>query len=123
MPIKGIIPGQKISHEKLQRARELRRKMTPAETRLWQELRGHRLGGHHFRRQQIVAGFIVDFFCHAESIVVEVDGEIHDSQKEYDAERDKILSGMGLQILHFSNQEIFEQLPQVLKAILEHSSR
>ena len=61
MPIKNIVPGQKITKEKLHRARELRHDMTPAERVLWQELRANNLGVH-FRSQQIVAGFIVDFF-------------------------------------------------------------
>jgi very-short-patch-repair endonuclease len=60
MPVKNIIPGQTVTKEKLQRARELRRDMTPAEKILWQELRANKLGVH-FRRQQVIAGFIVDF--------------------------------------------------------------
>lgn len=63
MPVKNIIPGQKVTKEKLERAKELRREMTPAEKRLWQEVRGKKLGVH-FRRQQVIAGFIVDFYCH-----------------------------------------------------------
>jgi len=123
MPVKNIIPGQQVSPKKLQRSRELRGEMTPAEKILWQELRGHRLGGYHFRRQQIIAGFIVDFFCQAKDMVIEVDGEIHQSQKEYDVERDKILAEMGLCILRFSNQDIFQNLPQVLKKIAELCSK
>jgi hypothetical protein len=52
MPVKNIIPCQKINPEKLQRSRELRKEMTPAEKTLWQRLRGDKLGGFHFRRQQ-----------------------------------------------------------------------
>ena len=81
MPVKNIIPGQRVKKEKLQRARELRRDMTPAEKILWQELRSNKLG-IHFRRQQIIAGFIVDFYCHKGGLVVEVDGDIHDLQQE-----------------------------------------
>lgn len=55
MPVKNIIPGQTVTKEKLQRAKELRRDMTPAEKILWQELRGNKLGVH-FRRQQVIAG-------------------------------------------------------------------
>ena len=51
--------------------------MTPAEKILWQELRANKLGVH-FRRQQAIAGFIVDFYCHKAGLVVEVDGDIHD---------------------------------------------
>ncbi len=118
MPIKNIIPGQKINPEKLQRARELRHEMTPAEKMLWQPLRGNKLGVLHFRRQQIIAGFIVDFYCHAASLVIEIEGEIHQQQQEYDAERDKVLSEMGLRVLHIPNEEVLKDLPQVLKKIL-----
>ena len=58
--------------------------MTPAEKILWNELRANKLGVH-FRRQQVIAGFIVDFYCHKAGLVVEVDGDIHDLQKEEDA--------------------------------------
>ncbi len=51
---------------------------------IWQELRGNKLGVH-FRRQQVIAGFIVDFYCHKAALVVEVDGDIHDLQQEEDA--------------------------------------
>ena len=61
---RNIVTGQKVSREKLRRAQELRQKMTPAERRLWNQLRANRLGGWHFRRQQIIDGFIVDFYCH-----------------------------------------------------------
>lgn len=122
MPVKGIIPGQHVTPQKLQRARELRREMTPAKRRLWQELRGHKLGNLHFRRQQVIAGFIVDFFCHAKDLVIEVDGEIHQAQNEYDKERDQVLGGMGLMVLRFTNQQVFENLSQVLKSIMEHCS-
>ena len=91
MPVQNIIPGQKINPEKRERARELRREMTSAEKMLWQELRGDKLSVH-FRRQQIIAGFIVDFYCHFASLVIEVDGGIHDEkrQKENDMEQEKI---------------------------------
>jgi hypothetical protein len=63
MPIKNIITGQKVTKEKLQRAKELRREMTPAEKLLWQEVRAKKLGVR-FQRQQVIQGFIVDFYCH-----------------------------------------------------------
>ncbi len=95
MPVQNIIPGQTVTKEKLQRARELCREMTPAEKILWQELRGNKLGVH-FRRQQVIAGFIVDFYCHKAGLVIEVDGGVYDEKKEEDAKRDKVLSEMGL---------------------------
>ncbi len=58
MRTNNIITGQEVSREKQGRARELRREMTPAERRLWNRLRANRLAGWHFRRQQIIDGFI-----------------------------------------------------------------
>ncbi len=57
--------------------------MTPAEKILWEELRANKLGVH-FRRQQVIQGFIVDFYCHQAGLVVEVDGDVHDLHKEED---------------------------------------
>lgn len=102
MPVKNIIPGQKVAKEKLQRAKELRREMTPAEKILWEELRANKLGVH-FRRQQVIAGFIVDFYCHKAALVVEADGNIHDLQKEEDERREKVLSELGLKVVRFGN--------------------
>ena len=116
MPVKNIIPGQPVTKEKLQRARELRHDMTPAERILWQELRGNKLGVH-FRRQQVIAGFIVDFYCHKAGLVVELDGSVHDKQVEEDAQRDKVLKEMGLRIVRIRNDEILKDLPAVLGKI------
>ncbi len=124
MPVKNIIPGQRVTREKLVRARELRREMTPAEKILWQELRGNKLGVH-FRRQQIVAGFIVDFYCHAASLVIELDGSVHEEKerKENDIKREKALDEMGLRIVRFRNEEVLKRLTQVLSKIRELLTR
>ena len=116
MPIKNIIPGQRVTKGKVARSRELRRDMTPAEKTLWQELRANRLGVH-FRRQQIIAGFIVDFYCHKATLVIEVDGGIHDLQQEADALREKVLSKLGLTIVRFRNEEVIQDLPTVVVKI------
>jgi very-short-patch-repair endonuclease len=116
MPVKNIIPGQSVTKEKLQRARELRHIMTPAEEILWQELRGNKLGVH-FRRQQVIAGFIVDFYCHKAGLVIELDGSVHDGQVEEDAQRDKVLNEMGLRIVRIRNEEILKNLSAVLGKI------
>ena len=116
MPIKNIIPGQRVTKGKVERSRELRRDMTPAEKTLWQELRANWLGVH-FRRQQIIAGFIVDFYCHKATLVIEVDGGIHDLQQEADALREKVLREMGLTIVRFRNEEVIQDLPTVVVKI------
>jgi len=116
MPIKNIIPGQRVTKEKLNRARELRREMTPAEKILWNELRANKLGVH-FRRQQVIAGFIVDFYCHKAALVIEVDGDIHELQREEDARREKALSELGLKVVRFKNDDVVRNLPGVLERI------
>jgi len=118
MPIKNIIPGQKITKEKLQRAKELRRYMTPAEQILWQELRVNKQGVH-FRRQQIIGGFIVDFYCHKAALVVEVDGDIHDLQLDQDARRETVLRELGLRIVRFKNHDVIMNLSSVVEKIRE----
>ena len=116
MPVKNIIPGQKVTKEKQERARELRRDMTPAEKVLWEELRANKLGVH-FRRQQVIAGFIVDFYCHKTALVVEVDGDVHDLQQEEDARREKALSALGLMVVRFKNDEVLKDLSAVVGKI------
>ncbi|MCG6138134.1 MAG: endonuclease domain-containing protein [Nostoc sp. LLA-1] len=113
----NIVIGQKINSDKMQRAKELRRQMTPAEKILWQHLRNNRLNNLHFRRQQIIDGFIVDFYCHSAKLVIEVDGKIHEQQAEYDAERDKVLIARGLRLLRIKNEAVQQELDQVLVLI------
>jgi very-short-patch-repair endonuclease len=119
MTIKNTVIGQTITTEKRQRAKELRQNMTPEEALLWRELRTNKLAGWHFRRQQIIDGFIVDFYCHAASLIVEVDGGIHETQKEQDAERDAHLISRGFRILRLTNDEVNKDLQGVLQKILE----
>ena len=121
MPIKNIVTNQKVTKEKLQRAKELRREMTPAEKILWEELRANKLGVH-FRRQQVIQGFIVDFYCHKAGLVVEVDGDVHDLQKEEDARREKVLSELGLRVVRFGNDEVVRELSVVVGRIRESRS-
>ena len=118
MPIKNIVTGQRVTKEKLQRAKELRREMTPAEKILWQEVRAKKLGVR-FRRQQVIDGFIVDFYCHKSALVVEVDGDIHDLQKEEDKRREKVLTEMGLRLVRFRNDEAVRDLSAVVGKIKE----
>jgi very-short-patch-repair endonuclease len=117
MAVKGTIAGRFVTQRKEARARQLRRAMTPAEKVLWQAIRDNQLAGHHFRRQQVIAGFIVDFYCHAAGVIVNVDGAIHADQKEADAERDAILTQHGYVSLHVTNDEVLGQLAITLQRI------
>ena len=115
----NIVIGQKTNSTMIQLARELRRKMTDEEKILWQHLRANRLHGVHFRRQQIIGRFVVDFYCHAAGLVVEIDGGIHEQQFESDKEREEKLIGLGLQVLRFKNEEIMNDLANVLARIAD----
>jgi very-short-patch-repair endonuclease len=120
MPVKNTVIGQKITSKKRQRARELRQNMTSAEALLWHALRTNKLAGWHFRRQQVIDGFIVDFYCHATSLIVEVDGDIHKIQIEQDAERDAHLISRGFRILRVTNEDVNNDIEGVLRKILEN---
>lgn len=89
-------------------ARGLRKRMTEAELRLWKILRGKRLEGLKFRRQQPIGPFIVDFVCFEKKLVVEADGSQHGSgkQKGIDLKRDKWLQEQGFRILRFNDRDI-----------------
>lgn len=114
---RNIVIGQKVTTVKVQLAKEMRRKMTEEETILWQYLRANRLNGLHFRRQQIIDGFIADFYCHSAKLIIEVDGGIHQQQAEYDAERDQVLLARGLRLLRIKNEEVRQNLDGVLVRI------
>ena len=85
------------------RARELRRTMTETERLLWSHLRNRQLGGLKFRRQHPLGPSIVDFYCAAKRLVVEVDGGIHDSQCDRDAVRTERLEEHGCKVIRFRN--------------------
>ena len=101
----------------LPRARELRREMTPHERKLWYLfLRDYPV---KIYKQRIIKSFIVDFYCHAAKLVIEVDGSQHFTEdgEAYDKERTQILSSYGLRVLRFSNYEIDTQFTGVCDQI------
>lgn len=98
-------------------ARKLRQNLTPAEAGLWSALRNKQLNGLRFRCQHPVGNFILDFYCPACKLVVEVDGGIHTSRAEYDQSRTAKLGEHGYQVLRFSNEEVMHDLPKVLDSI------
>jgi len=122
MPVKNIVRGQTISFEMHERAKQLRREMTPAEKILWREIRTNKLKGLHFRRQQVIDKYFADFYCHQRALIVEVDGGRHELQKEYDTEREAYLIARGFRIIRFKNEEVFKNLPDVLQKIVEACS-
>ena len=102
-------------------AQALRKASTEAENLLWQELRNRKLAGLKFRRQHPISNYIADFYCNEKTLVIEVDGNIHNEPaiKEYDKARTQVLNSMGIQILRFTNDEIKNNMPDVLQRIAE----
>ncbi len=98
-------------------ARRMRREMTAAEMMLWHAVRGNKLDGLHFRRQQVIDGFVADFYCHAASLIIEVDGEIHQTQVAEDRHREQAFALRGLRVTRFPNARILHDLPACLLEI------
>ena len=113
----NVLFGQKIWSIKLGLASNMRRTMTLSETILWSRLRRSALG-YKFRRQQVIDGFIADFYCSSARLVIELDGKMHD--KLYDKERDEILSVRGLKVLRFENSEVESNVGAVVSRIKDY---
>lgn len=99
------------------RARNLRVNMTNAELILWNRLRNNQLLGFRFKAQHPLAGFIADFYCHKAKLVIEADGLIHQTQKEYDQDRDSVFNDLGISVIRFSNEEIENSPDSVIHII------
>jgi len=118
---------RKLELAATQLARDLRARSTEAERILWEVLRGRRLKGIKFTRQHPIyhditgreSYFIADFFCFSARLVIEIDGDVHDMQKEEDLERTRILGLLGLRVLRLTNRQIKEELGTVLATIAE----
>jgi len=101
-------------------ARDLRNNLTEAESILWKKLRNKRLNGFKFRRQHPIAGFIADFYCHESKLIIEIDGNIHDSS--YNRERDEgrtfELEALGIRVIRFKNQDILNDVDRIISEII-----
>ena len=103
-------------------ARDLRKKDTVAKHAFWQMVRNRRFLNFKFRRQfpiefeyddeydDIKRYFVADFYCHEKKLVVEIDGGIHESQKEYDKLREEIIEILGLKIIRYSNLDVLQNI-------------
>ena len=103
--------------ERREFARLLRSQATKAEEILWRRLRGSRFDDAKFRRQVPFDRFVVDFYCHAAKLAIELDGKQHEWFADYDAERTRILETRGISVIRFANAEVEGDLDFVLERI------
>src|SRR5258706_4852051 len=104
---------------KKEQRRELRSRLTPEESYLWSFLQRRQLGGRKFRRQHSVGPYVLDFYCPAERLAVELDGAAHDHEaaQDRDAIRTRFLQSAGIRMVRFENREVIENLEGVLVVI------
>jgi very-short-patch-repair endonuclease len=103
-------------------ARKLRNNSTKAEIRLWHYLKGKQLYGYDFHRQKPIGEHIVDFFCHKLMLAIEVDGYTHDFKQTFakDALKTQALNDIGIKILRFSDEEVFNNIEGVIETIKDY---
>ncbi len=119
--MKNKITQYSISSKRIKsNAKDLRKNLTPAETRFWKIVRNRNLLGLKFRRQHPIGNFIVDFYCDELKLVIEIDGDIHDIVEiaEYDKKREKYLKELDLKIERFKNEDVFTN-PQIIELVVK----
>lgn len=101
--------------------KDLRRVLTKAEVVLWYYLKGRQFHGYKFRRQHGIGRYVVDFYCPALKMAIELDGSQHYEReaKEYDREREAFLNGLGIQVVRFPNNVVIRDVRSVLAALGE----
>jgi very-short-patch-repair endonuclease len=123
---RDMIPTMQLPRDKNRRrlgfAREMRKLPTDAEAKLWRALRLKRLAGYRFRRQHPVGGYILDFYCPACRLAVELDGGQHadPAQMEYDRTRSVRLAEMGIRVVRFWDTDALKDTLLVAEEILRH---
>jgi very-short-patch-repair endonuclease len=111
-----------MKFKKILFARELRKRQTPSEEKLWQALRNRKILNLKFHRQYIITDFIVDFYCPSLKLCIEVDGSIHNlkDKRIYDLERENIIKQHNFTIIRFTNESIEKNLPMVVDQIKKY---
>jgi len=113
------MPHQPVPPPKRSFARTLRREMTDAEDRLWQELRDRRLDRIKFRRQMPIGKYVADFVCLEARLIVEIDGSQH-AESDSDRVRHAELKARGFRVLRFWNDDVLKDLNAVCDTIIAY---
>jgi very-short-patch-repair endonuclease len=98
-------------------ARNLRHESTPEEKKVWNVLRNRKFHNSKFRRQHVIEGFVVDFYCHKLNLAIEIDGKIHERQKDYDELRQQLIEEKGTKFIRITNEEINKDINILLDKI------
>ncbi|MEW6215225.1 MAG: endonuclease domain-containing protein [Nitrospirota bacterium] len=98
-------------------SRKLRKNSTLSEVLLWNQLKARKMKDYQFMRQKPIGDYIVDFYCSKLRLVIEIDGESHDSKFEKDEVRQQKLEALGLSILRFNDLDIKRDMHNILRAI------
>jgi len=101
-------------------ARELRKEQTPEEAIVWEQLRNRKFMDLKFRRQHVIEGFVVDFYCHQLRLAIEIDGAVHNKQKDYDALRQMLIESKDIRFIRVTNDEVHQDINILLKRIKEN---
>ncbi len=117
----AIRPSKRVTNKTRARAIDLRRGATEPEKRLWSILCRRQLGGLKFRRQHSIEPYIVDYYCAAAKLIVELDGDSHEGRQTYDRKRSQYLTGLGLKVVRVTNDDVLENLEGVAEMILRHA--
>jgi len=112
----------RIPPQKTAQSRALRRDSTFPERLLWSYLRAGRLQGVKFRRQHACGPYVVDFYCAAAQLVIEIDGLSHDGRQQYDADRTRYLETQGLTVVRYLNDQIIADVETVVADIFRQIS-
>lgn len=103
----------------MQRAKQLRKRMTVEEKIMWEIVRENTIQGLKFRRQHAISNYIADFYCHKIKLVIEIDGSSHcrEEAKAYDENRTNVMNSFGIEVLRFTNDEIKNDISNVVNKI------
>ncbi len=115
----GLVRLQVVKNSKVEFSKILRKEMTNAESILWNRLRNRQVCGCKFRRQQILLGFIADFYCEEAKLVIEVDGGLHETKEQIivDIHKDDVYNELRLTVMRITNEEIENDIDSVIEKI------
>ena len=117
----SVVRNQKINPKKLELARHFRKNPTKSEDAVWQMLRNRQIKNLKWRRQQVIDGFIADFYCAELNVVLEIDGSVHDNEevKEYDEFRTSVFASRGIRTFRLKNEDCDRQhLTELIEQII-----